>query len=286
MKYWPQTFLWRRVLGLVLAVILAFVIDAYFSSAKQFWVPLTALVLLQSRARLEVSDVMWQFVILLLTVMVFFSKAIVHDVMLGGAVALLASGLFFPAKKDQDFNHAMQVMLQAYVLYLTHLKAFLIEKKTPDTERKYLLEKIQTEASTYPEWVYASGFSPLLRSGHRFFLKMVERLGQTLYAFDYTARLFAQSDTMESIQQPLEQVLTCMQAELQAMTGFFKIQKLSTSIQDLTQAMVTLETTLRAAMMSSIALWDINDPYLPGYALLAHLKDMQNILEKMREALR
>lgn len=293
MNLFPLSFKVRRTFNMVLAIVLAFVLDVYYSTSHHLWVPLTTVIILQLTSRVTLRQVLIRFIAMVMIVVIFAFifyhralYALLHDVALGGMVAIIANLVFFPALSDVDFRKAMSAVLQAYGEYLLAIKALPLQQKQDAEEKKHQLENLQIEATTYPEWVYAPGFNPTMQEGHQYFLATIERVGQVLYAMHYAARQLAYSDLLTKLEEPIEQCVREIEKFLKSICFILEAGKLQPPVSGLQGSVEALERSFQKEIVVPLELLDVSSDYLSLYALIYGFRDLRNALLRLSETLR
>jgi hypothetical protein len=213
-----------------------------------------------------------------------------HDVALGGAVGVVVGLLVFPVRADEDFRKGVAPVLRAYMEYLRAIKAVFFKEPGAEAvaqKQKISVEKVlQSSQGHFPDWVYAYGFTPVLRQGHRHFLVRVEQLGEVLFAMHYIARHPIESTLLEKFRESVSFCVEEITLLMQAVIDVLDLKKPTAAVSDLSDEIAALEEVFRENTPVSLELLDTSQEYLDISAFIYDLKDLQTILLQLTKALR
>jgi hypothetical protein len=285
----------RRVISTVIAVIIAMVVDQYYSMSHIWIVPLITLFIMWITVRVSFRQVLQRtlmacFILCLISLIFTMPFNHMHDVVLGGLVAVLANLLIFPRRPDIEFRQAVISVLNAYSEYLRAITDLLFRKPLADLqalEKKISVEKLlQARQAFFPDWVYDTGFNPLLQEGHRHFLVKVEQLGQVLFALHQIARHPIEPFLLDEFSDTVQHFVGEVQATLRLFVVRLALQKTPDALDDFGDDITILEETYRKVIRVPLEALDMSSDYIDIAALIYDLKDMHKILLKLAEALR
>jgi uncharacterized membrane protein YccC len=213
-----------------------------------------------------------------------------HDVVLGGIVGVVAGLLIFPAQPDADFRKGVIPVLQAYNDYLLAIMELLFRLPKAELvaqQAKYRVELVlQVQQEFFPEWVYDAGFNPALQQGHRHFLIKIEQLGQVLFAMHQIARHAIDAKLLEEFRESIQHYVEQARGLMVLFVARLNLEKIDKPMTDFSEEIVTLEKTYRNVIQVPLELLDTSQDYIDLAALIFDLKNCQNILLRIAEALR
>ncbi len=292
----------KRALSVSVAVFLAVIIDHYYSVLHEYWVPLATFLVMQSFRRSNLRMLLLRF--LFVTLFFFAGSSLfdllhgsssefygrIHDVVLGGVIAVLCSLVIFPQRADTDFREGVVPVLQAYQNYLTAIICLLFNPERAGSEaesNKIQVEKaLQSDQTFFPDWVYEAGFSLALQSGHRHFLVRVEQLGQVLFKMHAVARHAIDKQLLDELKDAVLQSVEVIHKNISAIIAVLNLKKPENPTSDLQDEMSVLENAFKKAVPLPLELLDMSQDNVHVAALVYDLKDLQKILLKLSEALK
>lgn len=193
-------------------------------------------------------------------------------------------------RDDVDFREGMIPLLHACSEYLVVIVDLFLRKNGSDViaqEKKYVLEKmLQIEESGFPEWVYARGFNPTLREGHRHFLIRTEQITQILFAMHHVARKNVDSTLLNDFSEPIHCCVEQVKILISAFILRLELKETGEIASDLSKSVFVLEETFHKIMPLPFELLDLSQDYLSLAAFIYNFKDLQKMLLKLVEALR
>jgi hypothetical protein len=213
-----------------------------------------------------------------------------HDVVLGGAIGMIAGLIIFPGRADVDFRIGVIPVLRAYSLYITAITELLFQEENAEHNadmKKVIIEKaLQSRQIFFPAWVYEKGFTVSLRAGHRHFLIRVEQMGQVLFAMNYAARYAVAPALLEKFRQP---ILTCVNDFKSAITDLITVlskAELTTMNAAFADDLAFLENNFQSEMAMPFELAETSPDYMHMTSFIYGMKNLQEITSKLEESLR
>jgi hypothetical protein len=214
-----------------------------------------------------------------------------HDVVMGGLLAVIFALLVFPRRADVDFRTSVAPVLKAcgeYLLAVSQLFCRVEGAGVIADQKKIRVENtLQTQRAMFPDWVYAAGFNPVMQPGHRHFLIRIEQLGQILFAMHYVARHAVDDALLESFREPVRRCVDEAEKLISAMLARLELRALETTVAaDFSDDIVALEKVFRETIQVPLELLDLSLDHTSVAAFIYDLKDLQKNLLKLAEALR
>lgn len=345
----------KRAYSQALAVFIAVVLSYFFSRSEPFWLPLTAILVMQTAVGISLRQGLERFFIIILslalgTILVFLiGQSVIlyiimvivfclayyfalkdslilfvltrgflfgfiflitlmlsatqinilyvrlYDVTLGACVGILINLLIYPSRVDVEFRNKLIPILNSYDLYLTSIIELFLGKvdseekfnseKRAEVQKISLENKFQTQTSIFPSWVYESGLSVAVQSGHRHFLIMIERVAEILFSLHHIARHSFDKSRLENLEEPLLGFAQATQNLFQALITILNLQKLSQPVSDLEDELIQLEKAFQMVAPPSLELLDLSEDYILLAAFLTDLKDLRESLVRLGQAL-
>ncbi|MES2216847.1 MAG: FUSC family protein [Pseudomonadota bacterium] len=213
--------------------------------------------------------------------------ALMHDVVMGGIIGVVARGLFFSGSAATDFRQRVVLVLNVYSQYLSAIGELLLQQ--PEAALHCEQQKIAVEKvlqAEFPHWVYQRGFNPVLQQGHRHFLVRLEQIGEILFAMNYAARRPVTPDLLKGLQASMQQSIDGAQNIIAALIVRLRTESFDKPVSDLQDEITQLENNYRAFIDLPIELVDTSQDAMTLSAVIYGLKDLQKNLVKIAEALR
>jgi len=209
-----------------------------------------------------------------------------YNVILGTIIGLVIGLLVFPERADILFRKEIASTLTVFSQYLTTTIELLYKKKGAETRLQQQRFLIENALTTYPGWVYHSGFDVALRQGYRHFLIRTEQIEQILFVMHGIARHNFQKNVLTELQNPLLQCIDQLQLLIAALITVLNLKKLETAVDDMEDTLHELEQALKKVVPNDLELLDLSKDYILLVEFIYSLKDFRITLLKLAEALR
>lgn len=213
-----------------------------------------------------------------------------YDATFGAFIGILTNLLVFPRRADVEFRTNVISILNSYSAYLMSITQLMFKKenagKMVAINRDLVEKKLQSQSNFFPGWVYQYGLSQSFQRGHRHFLVMIERLGQTLFSMHHIARHPFDPDLLHSLQEPIANYMDETQKILSALATVLYLKQISEGVSDLSEELDELEDRFKKVVPPSLELLDLSEDYIYLAALISDLKDLRATLMKLVQALR
>jgi hypothetical protein len=213
--------------------------------------------------------------------------ALMHDVIVGGIIGVIARSLFYSGTLVTDFRQRAVMLLNGYTHYLTAIGEVMLQQ--PDAAQHCAQQKVAVEnllQTEFPHWVYQRGFSPMLQQGHRHFLVRLEQIGEILFAMNYAARQGVTPDLLQELADPIAQSIAGVKTIIAALMVRLDTENFDKPVSDLHDEIKQLEDKYRQLIALPLELIDTSPDALTLTVFIYGLKDLQKNLIKIAEALR
>lgn len=204
-------------------------------------------------------------------------------VLVGGLIAIVCNQF---TKSNQDFKFDI---LPIVGLLSDHIAL----QKTVSSEYAVNQERILNAQNQinkvlssirYPNWIYAPGFNPGLRSSLRFFLIKLEQVIDLFFVEDYLVCQSLKEIPTALIDQA--QIALDKNAQLLVLIGnYFRDQFIHYTDEDFTQDIPILEKKLQEILPSNLELLNFSKDYIALIAWVRNLKDIRSLLLELLMAL-
>jgi hypothetical protein len=213
-----------------------------------------------------------------------------HDVVLGGFIGVLAGLVIFPARPDIDFRIGVVPILKGYSEYLVAVTKLFFQEpnaaQVADDKKAEMEITLQARQVFFPDWVYETGFTENLRQGHRHFLLRVEQLGEILFAMHYQARYAVNADLLDQIREPIMRCIGDATRLIDDLCVVLDKADLKTSYHEFAENVLALENMFNTKIAIPYELTDTSKDYVHATGFIYAIKDLQQVLSRMEEALR
>jgi uncharacterized membrane protein YgaE (UPF0421/DUF939 family) len=213
-----------------------------------------------------------------------------HDVVLGGVIAVIAGVVIFPGRADVDFRAGVVPVLEAYSHYLAALAALFFKEnnaaESADKNKAAIEKVLQSRQVFFPAWVYDKGFNSKLREGHRHFLMRIEQMGQVLFAMNNAARYEVDAVLLKTLYAPLMRCVEDYKSLMADLITVLNKAEVTTSHSDFSADINELENIFKKEMAIPFELIETSPDYLHCASFIYGLKDLEFITSKLEEALR
>lgn len=208
------------------------------------------------------------------------------------AVYLLAWFLF-PVKQPQDFFAGVIPPIDAMADYLRQIILSIDQTNLlPDlvNSEKKLIETFYSSKSSYPKWVYFSGFNPGLRAGFRHFLIQLEHAADLCCSLGYWLARHPNVVDQDRFSLALANS-TKINTDLSAALSRTMHHHAENTLRpvndvnvDFTSDIIELEASLQAIVPPNLELLDLSPEYVAATALVRDVKDLREILLSLSAA--
>ncbi len=280
----------RYMLSLFVACLIAFVVNYYYAQSACYLLPLTTVYVMQTpignsfyqgMRRLALIVIFVAFVSLIIFSMPFFYM-MMHDVIMGALIGILANLLILPRRADTEFRLALLPLVQSYNNYFMKSVDLLLQKDAIQSGNA----RIEKQLQILPAWVYTAGFDSGLQTGYRFFLVKLTEVSDVLFAMHHLARHTYDKELIAKIRLPLLQCTEYVSQFFSAVATVLQLKELAEEVNDLEKEVAELEKQFQLVVPLSLELLDMKRDYVYLAAFIYYFKDLRNLLVKLGEALR
>lgn len=220
---------------------------------------------------------------LVIIILLYFSYAYAAIVV---AVLFLLSWFVFPVKQPRDFCLAVIPTLDSLAGYLRAITQVLsdADEVAYNELKQAESDMFKSLVSSYPEWVYRSGFNPGLRSGFRYFLIQLEHAADLCCSMTYWLRQF---DTLTDKSELLQLLRQATKINIDLLNGLSRtmhhhaektLRPVNDVNVDLVSDITALEGALQRLVPPSLELLDMSSEYVYTTALVRDVKDLREVL--------
>lgn len=213
-----------------------------------------------------------------------------HDVVLGGLIGMIAARVIFPMRADIDFRMGIIPLLTGYSDYLSAIGDVFFQEQSAEKsadEKKSATENIfQTRRPFFPEWVYDVGFNSNLREGHRHFLLRVEQIGEILFALHHHARHPIEPSLLDIVRKPVLRCILDAKSSIADIVVVLEKADFKSTYADFATDVNELENIFNTKIAMPFELADTAKDYMQLAGFIYDIKDLQQVLAKLEEALR
>jgi hypothetical protein len=210
------------------------------------------------------------------------------DAIIGAIIGILCAQFVFPINLRKEFSAGVVPTLKSLIEYSDVLTDNFIGQEHHLHQVAEMKSKVemafQTQSGIYPAWVYELGFNPGLRSGLRFFLINLERLGEILFSMNFLLTRtvdFPIHDLTLTIADSMHKNTEL----LRTLVEYFANNQLKHSEADFTGDIIELENALQKTVPGNLELLDLSPANITLTAFVRDVKDMRQILLQLVMAL-
>lgn len=211
------------------------------------------------------------------------------DVVIGGVLGIVLSRLMISSDLYVAFRQGLMPILQAAnALSQSFINELGKQKNAAnmiECHKKELENTLIATVGMYPEWVYASGFNPGLRSGFRFFLVNLERVAELLFALSYWITHDLEENLKEKMRASISEAISKNRELISIIQQSFCDGAQHESQGDFVNDIESLEESAKKIMPGNVELLDIAPDYVILAAIIRNIKDTRHLLLQLVAAL-
>jgi hypothetical protein len=282
----------RHLCRIIIALGLAFIVNHFYSFSNGWWLPLGAFFVMLTNTGSAIYQGVLRYVLLLIVVgmasWIFEPVELIHlrtyDITLGAFIGIIANVVIFPDRVDVDFRQSVALILKDYIGYFQFIVHLLLAQEKNLVENEKII--VEKALQKLPIWVYETGFDFALQRGYRYFIMKVNELAEILFSMHHLARYTFSNDLLAVIKVPL---LDSVEKGEQFFTSFINVLNLKTITdmpQDFYHEIQIMENNFKQKIPLQIDILDISKEYVYLIEFIYNIRELQDILIKMAEALR
>lgn len=280
----------RYFSSIILALLIALIVNYYYAVTNAFLIPLTAIFVMQT----PIGNSFYQgirrliliFMLVSIASFIIFSMKffyiIMHDVVIGAMIGVFANVIILPRRADIEFRRAVLPLVKELNDYFMNVIDLLLKNETTDKGNA----KFETKFQALPAWVYNAGFDGGLQVGYRFFLVKLEQITDVLFAMHHLARFDYDKELIAKMRLPLLQCAEEVGQFLSAILTVLELKKVPEKVSDLEKEVLELEKQFQTIVPLSLELLDMKREYVYLSEFVYCFKDLRKLLMKLAEALR
>ncbi len=284
----------RQAIKAGMTVCFALILGHLFLFTHEGWMAITALLIAQTKRGAPTRQGLIYFFFIACIAFVLhphdydMMRGRIVEIALGALLAISLNAWILPVRLYEEFRIGVLPILQALLMDMRALTRALEKphQLAQFTAEQHHIEIVLAETQgLYPEWVYAVGFNPGLRSGFRFFLIQLERMTEILFSLHYVMQQCASVGAEVTFSAEVIPVLDNNILLCHHLIRHFQGEGLPEQGEtDFVSDITLLEHTLQQHVPVPMELLEMSPAYLPFVALVRDLKDMRELWLKLSMA--
>jgi hypothetical protein len=281
----------RHVYRIIIALGMAFIVNHYYSFSGQWWLPFATFFVMLTQTGSAIYQGIFRTVLLLVVIggislafgTVESMQVRTDDITLGAFIGITSNVIIFPDRVDVLFRRSVAHILKCYNRYFQSIVHLLLTQQLlPAENEKIMIEKA---LQTLPIWVYETGFDLTLQKGHRYFVMKVNETGEILFSMHHLARYPFSSELLEVITSPLLEGVKKGGQFFEALITLLNLKTVSEGPFDFYQEIEIMENNFKKKVPLKLDVLDISKEYVYLIEFIYNIRELQDILIKMAEAL-
>jgi hypothetical protein len=282
----------RRVLSVLFALLVALVLEHYFSHSHDYLMPLAAVfVMLTSVGNLIYQGIL-RFILLMIFVIILswlfpplaLLNARIYDVCIGSLLGIIVNLMVLPRHADAEFRNAILPIFEAYKDYFSEMMNSIFEKNENAMEAKQIA--LEKSLKKLPSWVYAQGFDLGLKRGHQYFSMKIHHIAEILFAMHHHARFRFDRELLTDMREDVLECANKITGFLAALITVFELKKLKEGVEDFEHELTDLDRKFQSLLPVNAELLDMSSEDSHFYAIIYGMQDLRKALLKLGQALR
>jgi hypothetical protein len=282
----------RHALSMLIALLVAFIINFYFSISHEYLIPLAAIIVMLTSVGNLIYQGLKRFLLLIVITIilsVIFAStshlyARIGDICIGAVIGIVINLGVLPRRSDIEFRAALLPLLKAYSIYVVSIVDLLVQKNKKEIEAQKI--NIEFQLQELPTWVYAKGFDSGLKKGHQYFLMKTYQVSEILFSMHNIARNNFDNNIIKKVREPLQECAQCAHKFFNALQTVFELKRLTHGVDDFDSELAKLERKFNSLIPPNMELLDLPNQLVNFYEFIYALKDLRNALIKLGQALR
>lgn len=287
-----QTNSLRHIARIVVAFVIALVINPFYSMTLAGWMPIaTVCVMLTFTGSAFYQGVKHFFV---MTLIALIYSLLTHsmglfsfrmgDVIIGSVLGIALNVLLFPDLVDVEFRRIMIPIIKSYADYFAAIIQLLLQIEPNQAEEKSNI--VDERLLTLPRWVYEPGFDITLQKGHRYFTMKVGELYELLMAMHHLARYRFDPALLAAIREPMLLCLTRVEQFFFALLTVLDLQTLQEGVVDFADEIELIEKNFKDKVPLSTEMLDVSKDYVYMAEFIYDLQDFRDAMLKLAQTMR
>ncbi len=282
----------RYLVSVFLAILIASIVEYFFSMTHGLLIPITALFVMLTSVGNMIYQSAQRYIVMLFIVTVFsiifppfhllYWRVI--DVSLGAMIGIGMNLLVLPRHADVEFRQRIFPVLLASENFFVDTIAVLIKDKPEFDEM--LQKELEQSVQGLPVWVLNRGFDLGLQKGQSYFLIKTYHVVEALLALRSMARFQFEADLIQLMKSDIQNCATKTIAFFNALTHVLQLKKLSEGVEEFHNDIVMLDKKFQDLLPLSPDLLSLADEDSRFYAIIYCLNDLHKALVKLGQALR
>lgn len=282
----------RHLYRMIIALGLAFIVNHFYSFSNEWWLPLGTFFVMLTNTGSAIYQGVLRYVFLLIVVgmasWIFETVELIHlrtyDITLGALIGITANVVIFPDRVDVDFRQSVVFILRDYIGYFQSIIHLLLAQQQNLAENEKII--VEKALQKLPLWVYETGFDFALQRSYRYFILKVNELAEILFSMHHLARYSFSSELLAVIKAPLLDSAKKGELFFESLINALNLKNITDKPYDFYHEIQTMENNFKQKIPLQLDILDISKEYVYLIEFIYNMRELQDILIKMAEALR
>jgi hypothetical protein len=281
----------RHLFRFFIALSIALIINHY-SFTQQWWLPLATFFVMLTKTGSAIYQGILRYVLMLLLVgggsWLWGGVELMHlrtyDITLGAVLGVFINTLVLPDRIDISFRKSVVPVLEKLNTYFQSTVDLLLRLPGKDADKEKLM--VEQALKKLPVWVFEAGFDLALQKGYRYFVMKVSEASEILFAMHHLARYSFSNELLDVISDSLVASTQKSERFFAALINGLNLKNGTNEVVDFHQEIETMQDNFKKAVPVNLLVLDVSKEYVYLIEFIYHLREFQDILIKMAEALR
>jgi hypothetical protein len=281
----------RHLLRMSVALCIAFSVNQWYSFSSQWWLPLATFFVMLTDVGSAVYQGILRYLLLLLAAgavswvfsLTEFVYVRAYDITVGAAIGIIVNITLFPDPVDKYFRQSTAMILQCYNFYFQDIVKLLLRKDSTSINKAKI--SVEQALLKLPLWVYETGFDLTLQKSYQYFVMKVSELGELLFSMHHLARYDFSKPFRQIIAEPLQQSVEKSNAFFTALIHILHLKQLEMTVMDFYQEIEIMEQNFKKSIIIPAEILDVSKDSVYLIEFIYNMRELQDILVKMSQAL-
>lgn len=284
--------MFRRIISLVTAVLVSFIVEYYYSMSHDYLIPITAVFVMLTPIGNLIYHSIKRYVLIVVIVaalsFVFPPHHLIYtrlyDASIGAVIGIVINLLILPRRADDEFRKIILPILKTYEAYFSVVIDSVFEKDIVTLEN--IKQKMEYELQQLPDWVYERGFDIGLKRGHQYFVMKLHHVAEILFSMHHATRTPFDEELRTEMHDSMYVCAEKIKFFFKAFITVFELKKLTEGVEDFEQDLHDLDARFQTLIPVNLEVLDMSNEDVAFYALIYGLNDLRKALIKLGQALR